>query len=79
MQGILEEEEQESVEDLLFTEHIMLYPQMVAQGGLVLVLTTAVLTTDSKGLLLMLMSDVPRYRSLVDPFLTVLALNFPRL
>ena len=78
MQGSLKEE-QESVEDCLFAEHIMLYPQVIAQGGLVLVLTTAVLTTDSKGLLLMLMSDVPRYRSLVDPFLTVLALNFPRL
>ena len=75
MQGSLKEE-QESVEDRLFAEHIMLYPQMVAQGGLV---TTAVLTTDSNSLLLMLMSDVPRYRSLVDPFLTVLALNFPRL
>ena len=75
MQGSLEEE-QESVEERLFAEHIMLYPQMVAQGGLV---TTAVLTTDSNSLLLMLMSDVPRYRSLVDPFLTVLALNFPRL
>ena len=72
-------EEQESVEERLFAENIMLYPQVIAQGGLVLVLTTAVLTTDSKGLLLMLMSDVPRYRSLVDPFLTVLALNFPRL
>ena len=78
MQGSLKEE-QESVEDRLFAEHIMLYPHVIAQGGLVLVLTTAVLTTDSKGLLLMLMSDVPRYRSLVDPFLTVLALNFPRL
>ena len=78
MQGILKGE-QESVEDRLFAEHIMLYPQMVAQGGLVLVLTTAVLTTDSNSLLLMLMSDVPCYRSLVDPFLTVLALNFPRL
>ena len=78
MQGSLKEE-QESVEERLFAEHIMLYPKVIAQGGLVLVLTTAVLTTDSKGLLLMLMSDVPRYRSLVDPFLTVLALNFPRL
>ena len=67
------------MEDRLFAEHIMLYPQMVAQGGLILVLATAVLTTDSNSLLLMLMSDVPRYRSLVDPFLTVLALNFPRL
>ena len=78
MQGSLKVE-QESVEERLFAEHIMFYPQVIAQRGLVLVLTTAVLTTDSKGLLLMLMSDVPRYCSLVDPFLTVLALNFPRL